>query len=109
MQAPRGRELAHGRDVHQRQGPVEEGELEFTIGSNKVTVGAGDFIYAPGGTLHGFRGISDEAARVVIFDAPAHAESFFKEVDREVKGPDDIGKVPRIGLRHGIRFASQGA
>jgi hypothetical protein len=51
----------------------------------------------------------EEAARVVIFDAPAHAESFFKEVDREVKAPNDFGKVPGIGLRHGIRFVPKDA
>lgn len=84
---------------------ITHGKLEFTIGADKVTVGPGDFIYAPGKTLHGFRGLSDEPARVVIFDAPAHAESFFKEVDRDVKAPDDMAKVPGIGLRNGIRFA----
>jgi quercetin dioxygenase-like cupin family protein len=83
---------------------VTRGEVEFTIGTETITVQEGDFIYAPGGTLHGFHGISAEAARMLIFDAPAHAGSFFKEVDREVKMPGDMAKVPEIGLRNGIRF-----
>jgi quercetin dioxygenase-like cupin family protein len=83
---------------------VTKGEVEFTIGTETVTVQEGDFIYAPGGTLHGFHGISAEAARMLIFDAPAHAGSFFKEVDREVRMPGDMAKVPEIGLRNGIRF-----
>jgi quercetin dioxygenase-like cupin family protein len=83
---------------------VTKGEVEFTIGGEKLSVAEGDFIYAPGGTLHGFHGVSDEAARMLIFDAPAHAGSFFVEVDREVKTADDMARVPEIGLRHGIRF-----
>ena len=83
---------------------VTKGEVEFTIGIEKLTVQEGDFIYAPARTLHGFHGVSAEAARMLIFDAPAHAGSFFKEVDREVKTPGDTAKVPEIGLRNGNRF-----
>jgi len=83
---------------------VVEGEVAFTLDGREQRVGAGDFIYAPGGTLHGFRGVSERPARLLIFDAPAHAESFFREVDREVKGPADMGKVPHIGARHQIDF-----
>ena len=79
-------------------------EFEFTIGAAKLTAKEGDFLYTPGGTVHGFRGISADAARMLIFDAPAHAASLFKEVDTEVKAPGDMAKVPEIGLRHGIRF-----
>jgi quercetin dioxygenase-like cupin family protein len=85
---------------------VTAGAVTFTIGRDVVTAEAGDFVYAPGGTLHGFRATSVEPARMLIFDAPAHAESFFKEVDREVKDlPRDLAKVPAIGERHGIHFA----
>lgn len=75
--------------------------------ARKQRVRAGDFIYAPGGTVHGFSGASPEPARMIIFDAPAHAESFFREVDREVKGPADLPKVPVIGRRHPIAFQAR--
>jgi hypothetical protein len=40
-----------------------------------------------------------------VFDAPATAEQFFRDVDREVKSyPADLRKVPEIGLRHQMRF-----
>jgi quercetin dioxygenase-like cupin family protein len=84
---------------------VIEGEVRFSLEGQERVVRGGDFIYAPGGTLHGFQGVSRPAARVLIFDAPAHAESFFREVEREVKGPQDMAKVPEIGLRHQIDFA----
>ena len=84
---------------------VVEGEVEFNLAGKPQTVKAGDFIYAPGGTPHGFQGASDKPARIIIFDAPAHAEGFFREVDREVKEmPRDLPKVLQIGDRHQIHF-----
>lgn len=87
---------------------VVDGQVRFTLEGRDQVVGAGDFIYAPGGTVHGFQGCSEQPARVLIFDAPAHAESFFREVDREVRGPADMPKVPQIGSRHGIQFLPAG-
>ncbi|HEX4886377.1 MAG TPA: cupin domain-containing protein [Casimicrobiaceae bacterium] len=85
---------------------VTAGEVEFEIGGRRERVRAGDFVYAPGGTLHAFHGVSEAPARMLIFDAPAHAEAFFKDVDREVTDlPRDLAKVPGIGERHGLRFA----
>ena len=55
--------------------------------------------------VHGFRGASRRPARVLIFDAPAHAGAFFKRVDREVKDlPRDLPKVIDIGENTGIHF-----
>lgn len=84
---------------------VTSGAVEFMLGSDTVMVGAGDFLYAPGGTMHSFRGASEEDARMLVFDAPAHAADFFKDIDREVRGPADMARVPAIGDRHGVRFA----
>lgn len=84
---------------------VVEGEVRFSVNGRDQLVKAGDFLYAPGGTVHGFQGASEKAARMLIFDAPAHAESFFREVEREVKEmPRDLAKVPQIGDRHQIHF-----
>jgi len=84
---------------------VVEGEVRFVLGGREQLVKAGDFLYAPGGTVHGFQGASARPARMIIFDAPAHAESFFRDVDREVKEmPRDLGKVLDIGKRHQINF-----
>jgi len=89
---------------------VVEGQVRFMLGAETKVVGAGDFIYAPSGTPHGFHGASEQPARVLVLDVPAHAESFFREVEREVKElPRDLAKVPQIGDRHQIRFARPGA
>jgi len=84
---------------------VVAGEVRFQLDGREQVFSAGDFIFAPGGTVHGFQGASAKPARLIIFDAPAHAESFFRDVDREVRDlPRDLAKVPQIGDRHQIHF-----
>jgi quercetin dioxygenase-like cupin family protein len=84
---------------------VVAGEVRFQLGAREQLFKAGDFIYAPGGTVHGFQGASVHPARLLIFDAPAHAESFFREAAREVRElPRDLAKMPAIGERHQIHF-----
>lgn len=88
---------------------VTAGEVEFEIDGRRERVCAGDFVYAPGGTVHAFHGVSAIPARMLIFDAPAHAEAFFKDVAREVtEMPRDLPKVPEIGDRHGLHFLRPG-
>jgi quercetin dioxygenase-like cupin family protein len=84
---------------------VLEGNVRFAVGDQVFTASAGDFVYTPGGVAHGFSGESEQPARVLIFDSPAHAGAFFKRVDREVKVlPRDLDKVLQIGEDTGIRF-----
>jgi len=84
---------------------VLEGQVRFTIDGRDLVLGAGDFVHIPAETVHGFKGASDAAARMLIFDAPAHAEGFFRDAAREVRElPADLPKVPAIGARHGITF-----
>lgn len=83
---------------------VIEGEVMFSIDGRDQPVGAGDFIYAPAGTVHGFKGTSQQPARMLIFDAPAHAESFFREIDRSVRAPEDMARLPQIGQAHQVHF-----
>ena len=84
---------------------VTEGDVAFAVGDQVFTASAGDFVYTPGGVVHGFRGASLRPARVLIFDAPAHAGAFFKRVDREVRElPRDLPKVLDIGEETGIHF-----
>jgi quercetin dioxygenase-like cupin family protein len=84
---------------------IADGRVQFTLGDRTIAAERGDFLYAPGGTVHGFSGSGESPARVLILDAPAHAAGFFREVDREVRSMRaDAAKVPQIGERHGIHF-----
>jgi quercetin dioxygenase-like cupin family protein len=89
---------------------VISGAVDFEIDGEPVRIAAGDFAYLPRNTVHGFKGGSEDPARVLIFAAPAHSSAFFKDVNREVQSlPDDLAKVPEIGRRHGIEFMPTGA
>ncbi|HSC63773.1 MAG TPA: cupin domain-containing protein [Caldimonas sp.] len=84
---------------------VIAGEVDFSVGDRRFTARGGDFVYTPGGVAHGFRGSSASAAKLLIFDAPAHAGTFFRRVDREVQSlPGDLPKVVGIGADTGIHF-----
>ena len=83
---------------------VIEGDVRFLVGEETRVFSKGDFIYAPGGVLHSFIGASPDPARVLVFDTPATAEGFFRDVDREVRSEEDLGRIPEIALRYDLRF-----
>lgn len=87
-----------------------EGAARFLIGERQLLARQGDFLYAPGGVVHGFQGASEQPARMLVFDAPAAAEGFFRDAASQVRQlPQDLAKVPAIGARHRIRFLAPGA
>src|SRR6185369_5908500 len=63
---------------------IIEGDVWFLVEDSVQVYSTGDFVYAPGGTIHSFRGASDSPARVLVFDAPATAEGFFRDAAREI-------------------------
>jgi uncharacterized cupin superfamily protein len=84
---------------------VLEGEVDFEIDGEPLTIRAGDFARLPANTVHGFKGASAAGARVLIFAQPGHSSEFFEDLNSEVRNlPDDLEKVPEIGLRHRIEM-----
>ena len=84
---------------------ILDGAVDFEIDGKAVRSVTGDFNYLPRNTVHGFKGASENPARVLIFAAPAHGSEFFHEVNDEVRSlPEDGAKIPGIGERHGIHF-----
>lgn len=85
---------------------VLAGEVRFMVDGASYLIKAGEFLFAPGGSLHAFEGCSIEPARMLVFDAPAHAEAFFHDVHEQVREmPRDIGTMLEIGKRHQVEFA----
>lgn len=60
---------------------VLEGELEFRIGDEVVTVSAGSFVLAPPGVVHGFRNASGERARVLNLHTPGGFAEYRRELE----------------------------
>ena len=54
-----------------------EGELEFQIGPERVTLARGDSLHIKRGTLHGFRNVSIQPARMIFMFSPGGPEGVF--------------------------------
>jgi mannose-6-phosphate isomerase-like protein (cupin superfamily) len=70
---PDGGERPPAGAVHCRQDRlflVVEGQVEFSIGCNRIEVGAGGTAYAPRGTPHRFMNVGPTPARVIIAARP---------------------------------------
>ena len=84
---------------------IIDGDVWFMVDGKEAVYTTGDFLYAPGGIAHSFRGAGDRPARVLVFDAPATAGGFFKDASREIVNiPEDFAKIPAIGARYEMRF-----
>ncbi len=100
--------------IHRREDEtfyLVEGELEFRLGDETVTVGPGDFVFIPRETVHNFRNVGTGTARMVVTYTPAGIEKFFEAtLERAPNGareaPDNVEEVaarfaaaaPRFGI-----------
>ena len=53
------------------------GQLEFVLGHDSFTIGAGDFVRVPAGTRHAFRNDSDASAEMLVGLIPGGMEELF--------------------------------
>lgn len=83
---------------------VLEGQVEFVVGSDTAIVEAGGLAYAPRGTVHSFRVVSDTPARMLIHVSPAGLENMFQELSELPAGPPDMAQVMAICGRYGVTF-----
>lgn len=84
---------------------VLSGKIAFVVDGKSILAESGCFIHAPANTLHAFSGAStDKVAKLLIIDAPAHINQFFREVDRKVTDESKMALLPAIGEAHGIHF-----
>jgi len=84
---------------------VLDGEVDFEVDGEQLTIRVGDFTRLPANTVHAFKGASPAGARVLIFAAPGHSSEFFEDLNNEVRNlPQDLAKVPEIGMRHRIEM-----
>jgi mannose-6-phosphate isomerase-like protein (cupin superfamily) len=60
---------------------VMEGEVLFQVGKSRRTLGAGESLLGPLGIPHGFVGVGEKPAHMLIAFTPAgKMEAFFREV-----------------------------
>jgi quercetin dioxygenase-like cupin family protein len=77
--------------IHQREDEafyILEGELLFHVDGHDIAAGTGSWITLARGSLHHFKNLGDQPARMLIVVTPAGLERFFEEVGR-VAGDGD--------------------
>jgi len=100
--------------IHRREDEtffVLEGQVEFLLGTERITAGAGDFVSIPRGTVHRFHNSGSARARLIVTFIPAGLERFFEETldaapADATDAPDNVDEVaaryvaaaPRYGL-----------
>lgn len=102
--------------IHSREDEtfyVISGNLEILLGDKTHLAKAGDFVYIPRGTVHGFKNIGKEMAVQLVTFSPAGVEKFFEEVfpavkDRKAAPPpiteELISNMNKAAPKHGLKF-----
>lgn len=83
---------------------VMEGEVEFEIGNDTVTLKSGDMIYLPKNQPHAIRNSGSVTAKVRLNIVPAGLEEMFKELNDLPSGEPDLQKVTEICGKYGVSF-----
>lgn len=85
---------------------VLDGEVDVTIGERLHRARVGDFLLAPGGTVHAFR-IVGGPARFLVLTTGAGAGHFFRAMDREIGfPPPSFDEVCQVAMRQGLTLAA---
>ncbi len=92
---------------------LAQGSLEMRLGDAVVSARAGDFVNVPRGTVHGFKNVGGEAAKMIVTFVPAGFEKYFEEVlspaeDRTATPPPPtaelIKRMTAAGPKHGCEI-----
>jgi hypothetical protein len=91
---------------------VLEGELEIMKADGTFLAGVGTFVNIPKGTLHRFKNVGTETAKMLIFFTPSGVEGFFFEVGRPATPgssptPMDAAELERVhssAPKYGMEF-----
>ena len=82
--------------VHSREDEsfyLQQGTLALQVGGKALHASAGDFIHIPRGTVHSFKNVGEETAKLLMVATPAGLENFFAEAFFPAA---DIADIPQI-------------
>jgi quercetin dioxygenase-like cupin family protein len=82
---------------------ILSGEFRVLDGEGFLLAGAGDFVYIPAGSLHGFKNVGADAARMVFLFTPAGFEGLFSALGE----PARRGEPPTVVDEHDITRAAE--
>lgn len=92
--APGGGPPPHVHSREEETFYLLQGSLALRVGGKVLNASAGDFIYIPRGTLHSFKNVGEETAKMLVVATPAGLEHFFAEAFFPAA---DVAEIPQIG------------
>ena len=89
-----------------------EGELEFQEGDRLFTASAGAFIYIPKGTIHRFKNVGTELAKMLLMFVPGGMDGLFFEIGIPATAGSsapppsqaDVDKLLAAGPKYGLEI-----
>jgi quercetin dioxygenase-like cupin family protein len=79
---------------------VIDGELLFQVGDERVTRGAGELAFAPGGAVHTYANPAETGAHFLLVCTPAGFEPYFGRIAARIAGVDPpewaLAEVPEV-------------
>ncbi|WP_447035527.1 cupin domain-containing protein [Streptomyces sp. DSM 118878] len=75
--APQFGNVPHTHNREDEAFLIKSGQFRFINGDQTFEAGAGDFVYIPRGTRHGFKNLLDVPSKLMVFYLPAGPEQFF--------------------------------
>jgi quercetin dioxygenase-like cupin family protein len=89
---------------------VLEGEIEVMEDDRTFMARSGSFVFLPRGTLHRFKNVGAETAKMLIMAIPAGLEKFLREVGQPAQegrtapalGPEEIERTLAAGPKYGM-------
>ena len=115
LTTPGGGPPLHIHDTEDEFWFVLDGKFEIRLGDEVHTLGPGGFAFAPAGTAHNFRNVSDTPSRVLVGFTPGRIDGFFRESGRPATddGPappmdaDELARTMAAAPRYGLRVAEK--
>jgi quercetin dioxygenase-like cupin family protein len=83
---------------------VIKARVDFVCGDIAKTVGPGEFVHVPAGTVHSFR-YASPTAQILGVTSTAGAAAMFSALDKECGGPPDLAKIAAVLKRCQVDLA----
>lgn len=98
--------MVHVHDNEDELVYVVEGEIEVTLGDQKMTATSGILALLPRGIPHGFTNIGDKPSRVLDIILPGKFDNYFVKLHNlyDNAGNADDAKLDRLAEEYGVRY-----
>lgn len=103
--APGGGAPPHVHSREEESFYLQQGRLALNVGANTVNAMPGDFVHIPRGTVHSFKNIGEDTAKMLMVATPAGLENFFAEAFLPAADVADIPQISEAFISRAMKAA----